>query len=166
MLFMNLKNVLGQPIKRRSRSAASGQVVIESIASLLIFTIMLAVIMTITMWLYLQQALVTSAREGARQASLNAELAGAATKSAGVGAVKAYVQNTVRSLTGQDIDPSQITVTGPTGATPGQRTVAVTLSMTLKNPLGVAALFDALGTSGAKFDNIPMSASATLRYEE
>lgn len=151
---------------RRFRRSASGQVVIESIASILIFTIILAVIMTITMWLYLQQALVTSAREGARQASLNASLGSVATQSAGVSTVQTYVQNTVRSLTGQTINASQITVTGPTGTTPGQRTVAVTLSMNLKNPLGIAGLFNALGTSGNSFDNIPMSASATLRYEE
>jgi type II secretory pathway pseudopilin PulG len=154
-------------LRHRGRKA-SGQALIESLVGIIIFAIMLALIMTISMWLYVQQALVTSAREGARQASLNASMASttASVKLTGINAVKAYVQDEMLKLTGQTLPSNNITITGPTGATAGQRTVEVTLQMSMKNPIGIAGMLNALGGNGNAFDSIPMGASATLRYEE
>lgn len=165
--FATLTQRICSSLRHRGR-AASGQAIIDSIASIIIFAIMLALIMTISMWLYVQQALVTTAREGARQASLNSSMASttASVKLSGINTVKAYIQNEMLKLTGQAIPSSNITITGPTGATAGQRTMQVTLQMSLKNPVNVAGLLNAFGGNGNAFSLIPMNASATLRYEE
>jgi hypothetical protein len=147
------------------RKAAPGQVVIESIASMILFTIMLTLIMSICMWLYIEQALVTSAREGARQASLNAEIATSSTQASGISAVKSYVKDEVLHLTGQQLADSNITVTVPTG-TSGSRTVSVSIQMNMKNPVRISDLLGALGANGSAFDSIPVGGKATMRYEE
>ncbi len=151
--------------------AASGQVVIESIASIIIFTILLATVMSITVYLYFQQALVTAARDGARQASLNTALGTVSTESAGMTFVENYVANEIEQLTGQVSSPgnSTITVVPPSDSpvqTPGQRTVSVTIQWQMKNPIGIAGFLNALGADGSAFDTIPVGATATMRYEE
>ena len=153
------------------RKAQSGQVVIEVIGSIIIFTIMLALVMSISVYLYFQQALVTAAREGARQASLNSQLGTAASEGAGVAAVEAQIQNNIRQLTGQEYSPTvaTITVIPPSDSavqTPGSRTVRVNIQWQMTNPVGIAGLLDALGTDGSAFKTIPVWATATMRYEE
>lgn len=153
------------------RKARSGQVIVESIASIIIFTILLSLIMSISVYLYFQQALVTTAREGARQASLNSELGSTSTQATGISYVTSYVQNEFLQLTGQSYSSSMatITVTPPsasTNQTPGYRTVTVSIDWKMKNPIGIANLLNAMHMDGSAFDTIPCHASATMRYEE
>lgn len=162
-----MKNRLKAASLRR-RKAASGQAVIESIGSIILFTILLAIMMTMVVYLYFQQALVTAAREGARQAALNSSLGNAATQNTGISYVQQYVKDEVKSLTGQTYDASKatITVTPPTGVQ-GQRTVNVTITWRIQNPLaGVTTLIGDLGGNGNAFNWIPVSAGASMRYEE
>jgi len=165
-LYPKMRNTAGM-----ARKAARGQVVVESIVSIIIFTIMLSLIMSISVYLYFQQALVTTAREGARQASLNADLAAGSTQAAGINYVTSYVKNEFLQLTGQSYDSSMatITVTPPSASanqTPGYRTVAVTIDWKMKNPIGIAKMLNAMKVDGSAFDTIPCHATATMRYEE
>jgi hypothetical protein len=155
----------------QSRKAASGQVVIETIASILMFTLMLATVMSISVYLYFQQALVTAAREGARHAALDTSLGSASSEQDGMTTVETYVADEIQQLTGQSFSPSvaTITVTPPSASsdqTPGRRNVRVDITWNMTNPVGVGAFMDALGADGSAFKTIPVSASATMRYEE
>jgi len=151
--------------------AAKGQVVVESIVSIILFTIMISLVMSFSVYLYFQQALVTTAREGARQASLNSSLGSSTTQSTGITYVTNYVQNEFKQLTGQSYDATMatITVTPPSASanqTPGYRTVAVTIDWKMKNPVRISNLLSAMKIDGSAFDTIPCHASATMRYEE
>ncbi|MCE3236042.1 MAG: hypothetical protein K0Q50_2222 [Vampirovibrio sp.] len=153
------------------RKAHSGQVVIEAIASIIIFTIMIALVMSISVYLYFQQALVTSAREGARQAALSSEIGSASTEQQGISNVQTYIQNEIQQLTGQSFDPgiATITVLPPSQSasqTPGQRDVTVQITWNMTNPIGISGLVEAFGADGSAFATIPVSAAATMRYEE
>ena len=153
------------------RKAQSGQVVVESIVSIILFVIMLSLIMSISVYLYFQQALVTTAREGARQAALNSDLGSVGTQSAGMIYVSNYVQNEFKQLTGQTYSAAMatITVTPPSASvnqTIGYRTVTVSINWKMKNPIGIANLLKAMKVDGSAFDTIPCFATATMRYEE
>lgn len=154
---------------RRVRKAQKGQAVIESIASILLFVMMLGLVMAISVYLYFQQALVTAAREGARQAALNADLGEVATEGSGVADVKDYVRQQIAQTTGQDVAASDITVWAPSDSadqTPGNRTVTVRIDWELQNPVGVGNFISALGGDGAPYATIPVTAQATMRYED
>ena len=160
-----------QSVNSIKRKALSGQVVVESIVSILIFVIMLSLIMSISMYLYFQQALVTTAREGARQASLNSDMGATGTQQAGINYVSSYVQNEFKQLTGQTYSPTMATITiippsQSANQTPGYRTVTVTVDWKMKNPIGIAKLLNAMNVDGSAFDTIPCHATATMRYEE
>jgi len=151
--------------------AAKGQVVVESIVSIILFTIMISLVMSFSVYLYFQQALVTTAREGARQASLNSSLGSTSTQAAGVSYVSGYVQDEFQQLTGQTYDATMATITvSPPSAsanqTPGYRTVSVTIDWKMKNPVRISNLLSAMKIDGSAFDTIPCHASATMRYEE
>jgi hypothetical protein len=151
------------------RKAAKGQAVIESIASIILFTMMLGLVMAITVYLYFQQALVTAAREGARQAALNADIGSAGSEGNGIGTVQNFVINQVQQTTGQTLAAADITVTPPSASpdqTPGNRTVNVQITWNMTNPVGVGNFVEALGGDGEPFKTIPVSATATMRYEE
>lgn len=153
------------------RKAESGQVVLESIVSILVFTIMLSLIMSISIYLYFQQALVTTAREGTRQAALSSDIGAAGTQQAGINYVTTYVQNEFKQLTGQTYTPTMATITViPPSASPNQalgyRTVTVNIDWKMKNPVGIANLLNAMKIDGSAFDTIPCHATATMRYEE
>lgn len=149
----------------------SGQVVLEMIASLIMFTMMVSLTTSVSVYLYFQHALVTAAREGARQASLSDELSDAATEDAGIVTVKAYIQNQIFQLTGQQFNDTiaTISVIPPSQSpnqTPGEREVSVTIDWKITNPLGISGLLSALGADGSAFSEIPTYATATMRYEE
>jgi uncharacterized protein (UPF0333 family) len=157
--------------KTIKRKRKSGQAIVESIFGILIFTILLALIMSITAYLYFQQALVTAAREGARQASLNSDIGAPGTENAGVTYVKNYVIDEIQKLTGQVYSSTTATITiSPPSQSPnqtnGKRMVIVTIDWKMKNPVNIAGLLNALGTDGSAFDVIPVYATATMRYEE
>lgn len=166
-----IKKPSNMTFRRVIRQSARGQVVVESIVSIIIFTMMLAFIMSFSVYLYFQQALVTTAREGARQASLNSDLGSTTTQSNGINYVTNYVENEFKQLTGQTYSATMatITVTPPSASanqTPGYRTVAVTINWKMKNPIGIAAMLNAMKIDGSAFDTIPCYATATMRYEE
>jgi hypothetical protein len=148
-----------------------GQAVLEIIASMIMFTLMLAFVMSISAYLYFQQALVTAAREGARQAALDTNIGLPGTENVGISTVKTYVANQIQKLTGQTFNPitATITVVPPSQSASqvsGEREVQVVIAWQMKNPVGVAGFAQALGGDGSKFNYIPVSASATMRYEE
>lgn len=160
---------LGKALRRRP--AKSGQVVIEVIVGIIIFTIMLALVMSISVYLYFQQALVTAAREGAREASLNNEIGLGGSELAGTAAIRAYVENTIKKLTGQEATAgvATITVIPPSQSpnqTSGNRTVTVNIEWKMQNPLGISGMLTALGAKGEHFKTFPVYATATMRYEE
>src|SRR5690606_11916825 len=140
-----------------------GQAIIESIVGILIFTILLALIMSVTVYLYFQQALVTAAREGARQAALNSDIGALNTENAGINYVENYVINEIQQLTGQSYNSNQasIVVTPPSQSPSqinGKRMVTVTINWNLKNPVNIAGLLRALGANGSAFETIPVYA--------
>jgi Flp pilus assembly protein TadG len=156
------------------RKAASGQAVIESIVSIILFVMLLALVMSISVYLYFQQALVTAAREGARQASLSSSIGTSSTESSGISSVQSFVQTEIQQLTGQTYSPSvaTITVTPPSNTsvspdqTPGRRNVRVVIQWQMQNPIGISGFINALGGNGNAFNKIPVTATATMRYEE
>lgn len=153
------------------RGSQSGQVVIEMIVGLIIFTIMLALVMSISVYLYFQQALVTAAREGARQASLNNAIGTGNGEAAGMAEIQGYVSETIRHLTGQEATSgvANIIVIPPSQSsdqTSGNRTVTVNIIWQMQNPIGIAGMLSALGAKGESFKTFPVYATATMRYEE
>lgn len=160
------------PGKRLSvKGRHSGQAIIEMIGGMIIFTLLLTMVMSLSMYLYFQQALITAAREGARHASLNNNLASTSTEQAGITEVQNYVTTSIRNLTGQTVTPSvaTITVSPPSDSasqTAGNRNVTVSIQWRMTNPLGVANFLNALGANGENFRTFPVAASATMRYEE
>lgn len=151
----------------RRLKAHKGQAIIESTVSIILFAMLIALVMTVTLYLYIQQAMVTAAREGARMASLNADMA--TDEAAGTTTVKEYVKNEIAALTGQTATDDDITVLGPSSSanqTAGERTVTVSINYTMDNPVNIAGFINALGGDGSAFDNIPVQSSATMRYEE
>ncbi|MEM0952449.1 MAG: TadE family protein [Cyanobacteria bacterium P01_H01_bin.74] len=148
-----------------------GQAVIEIIASLIIFTVMVSLTFTVSAYLYLQHAMTTAAREGARQAALNADIGDTSTEDTGISAVETYVENEIFQLTGQPFDSgtASITVRPPSASAnqaSGSRDVRVDINWTMANPVNISGFFSALGADGSAFERIPVVATATMRYEE
>jgi hypothetical protein len=143
-----------------------GQAVLELIPSLVMFVTMLSVIFTLCIYLYFQNILITAAREGARVASLTPELATTGQLEAGRSAVIAAVQNFMQQTTGQQLTPEQIEVTAPSG-TFGERTVKVAIDYNLTSPVPIPDMSsDYNGDPSTLYHSIPLSASATMHYEE
>lgn len=164
-----MKRFLGTRLKVKCKH--SGQAIIEMIGGMIIFTLLLAMVMSLSMYLYFQQALVTAAREGARHASLNNNLGSTSTERTGISEIQSYVTTAIRNLTGQTVSPSvaTITVVPPSESasqTVGSRNVTVSIQWRMTNPLGVANFLNALGANGDNFRTFPVAASATMRYEE
>jgi len=154
-------------LKLLSSKSQKGQGVIEIIGSLIVFTIMLSLMMSVSVYLYIQHAMVSVAREGARSASLNTKIGDTATTNAGITETRTYVKNSAQAIAGSTLTDGEITVTPPSaGGTLGQRTVTVTINHSMTNPVNIAGMLDALGADGEAFRNIPVSATATMRYEE
>ncbi len=148
-------------------SKKSGQGVIEITAMLIVFTILISVVMSFSAFLYLQHAMITSAREGTRIAALNGDLGDTDTQDTGTTAVQQYVINSAQSLSGQTLTEDDITVTAPDpDGTTGERTVTVTINYDMQNPVNIGGLLTALGADGSVFDTFPVVATATMRYEE
>ncbi|MBK8190827.1 MAG: pilus assembly protein [Vampirovibrionales bacterium] len=154
------------PLRLRGRSR--GQAMIEMTANIIMFVLMITVVASMSAYLYVQQAIVTAAREGARIGSLNQEIGAPATSAAGVDAVKTYVVSMVQRTTGLIVMPDDIDVTPPDPALPvGERSVEVVLDFSITNPLPVEPLLAAFsGGNSYNLGQIPIHAEATMRYEE
>jgi hypothetical protein len=151
--------------KSQRHLAGQGQGIIEMIFGMIMFVSMISLSCTVCMYLYMQHALVSAAREGARTAAIQEGYATGAAASA-TAAVTAAVKNFVQQTTGQTLADSNVVVTPPSGAT-GQRNVRVQVNYTLKNPIPIAGFMSGLGATGtSSYDNISMAASSTMRYEE
>lgn len=154
-------------LKQRLARPRKGQGVIELTASLIIFVLMIAIMMSISAYLYTQHAFVTAARDGARKAAVNINLGDPSTEATGVQEIEAEVINSVAQLTGQSIDAENIVVTPPdAGAAAGDRTVSVDIAWDMPNPVNAAGFVEALGGNGEAFRDIPIFSTSTMRYEE
>lgn len=153
--------------QRNGRKREKGQSVIELTASIIMFVIMMGLVFSISAYLYVQHAMVSAAREGARNASLNTEIGDEDTTQEGVDAVEAYVVEAVQSMTGLDMENENVTVTPPdAGEAVGERMVTVQINYNMENPLPIAGFLQAFGASGEGLDAFPITAVATMRYEE
>ncbi len=160
-------------LKKYTARCAKGQAVIETIASIIIFVIMLALIISISVYLYVQHAMISAARESCRMASLNSGYADEATQATAITETEEYVLAAIESLTGQtpSADPDsgniEITVSPPDlSLAAGDKTITVTIDYQMENPIPIDEFLSALGADGDAFGTIPVHATATMRYEE
>lgn len=136
---------------------------IEIIASLFMFIVMICMMVSVSLYLYVQHAAVTAVREGTRFASLNQDIGQASTQIAGVDEVKEYLIAATQQLSGITIGLDDIDVTPPDTAAPqGSRTVHVEARFQMQNPIPVGGLLGDRDT----FRTFPIHATATMRYEE
>ncbi len=146
------------------RAHAKGQAIIEMIFSVIMFTLMLVSIASISAYLYVQHTMVTAAREGARIASLNTDLGSGM---GGEAEVQEHVIELVQSTSGITLSADDIDVTPPDpGGAVGERSVTVEIDYAMPNPLPLEAMLSGFAHREFGLDNIPVRASATMRYEE
>lgn len=144
-----------------------GQGAVETLMSMLVFVMMLGTLVSFSLYLFMNHTLFTAAKEGARMASIESRLATAATQAAGIANVRTWVKNFMSGSSGQQLADANITVTGPTGAVVGSRTVTVQVTYTLNNPVAVRGFMAALGGQSATgLDRFNLVSQATMRYEE
>lgn len=151
----------------RCRRARRGQAAVELMMSMLFFMAMIGMLLSVSVYLYINHTFLTGAKEGARAAAVEVNLANVATYNTGVANVRTWVRNFIRSSTGITMADSGITVTGPTGSTVGNRTVQVRLSYTFQNPVQIRTFLNRLGGGTATgLDTFTITNTATMRYEE
>jgi hypothetical protein len=142
-----------------------GQGILESVFGMVMFVSMIALTCTICMMLFLQNALVGAARQGARVASINPDYGAGNTSTANT-AVKSVVKTFMAQTAGQTLTDNQVTITAPTG-TIGQRNVTVRINYSLTNPVPIAGFLSGLGATGtSSLATIPLVAQASMRYED
>ncbi len=152
--------------KNSMRSAAKGQGTIELVMSLLLFVMMLGTILSISTYLYINHIFLTAAKEGARAAAVESNLADAATYADGETNVQDRVVEFVAQSTGIELTPSDVDLTGPTGAV-GDRTVEVSVTYQFQNPVQIRTFINRLGGGSASgLDTFNIGSTATMRYEE
>mgnify|MGYP001329421991 CR=1 FL=1 len=140
---------------RSRRQQQSGQAMIEMIFSIVMFGFMMAGIASMSTYLYLQHAMVTAAREGARMAAINPDLGDPGTESIGISDVQDHVQAMVASTVGIPLEAGDIAVTAPSAADAiGERSVSVNIDYEIPNPLPVGS------------DTFNLHSEATFHYEE
>ncbi len=142
-----------------------GQAVLETVGAMIMLLISTMAIFALGMHIYFLTSLNASAREGVRIAAMDYQLL--TNPSSTLSQVQTAVINNFKGVTGQTLPAGNITLTGPTGATTGYRTVQVAVSYSWTNPFGgISTLINAFGGDGNWLKTIPMSSSATMRYEE
>jgi Flp pilus assembly protein TadG len=147
-------------------SKAHGQATIELVMSFLMFVIMVAALLGVSTYLYVNHSLLTAAKEGARAASLDVNLGNTTTRATGVTAVQNRVITFVRQSTGFTIPANNITVTGPTGTT-GSRIVQVQVQVQFTNPVQIRTFLNRLnGGNTSNLDRVTIRTNASMRYEE
>ena len=156
------------------RAKSKGQAVIELTLSTIMFTILVTLVASVSIYLYVQHSVVSAAREGVRVASTDPNFESGGNQAQGITDVKNRVKDFMASATGQTLDDSnsEIDVTPPDATDPqGQRTVQVQVTYTMQNPIPIADFIAAVGSSGSADSNnplkeIPVTATATMRFEE
>lgn len=153
-------------MKKITRKRHQGQAIIELILGIIMFVLMSGTIISISTYLFVQHAVVSAVREGARSASFNSDLSGS-NPQVGIDAVRISVQNFMTQTTGINLTSGMITVVPPDPAgTFGQRSVSVTIRYPMPNPLPIGAFMNALGANGTPFNQFNVVARAMMRYEE
>jgi len=153
--------------RSRLYTATEGQGIIEMIASLLMFMLLISLVVNISTYLYVQHSMVTAAREGARVASLNEDIGSPSSASSGITDVRDHVIDMVSSTTGITLANNNITVTPPDPSEPtGERTVSVEISMTFDQILPSAEFASAISQSSVEEETPLLHAEATMHYEE
>jgi hypothetical protein len=158
-----------EAMKKFLKQKHSGQAIVEMCFSLIMFAIMISLISTLCVFLYVQSNLITAAREGARVAAADPNFKAAGTVATGTTNVKNRVIAYFTQTTAQTIPATDITVTGPTGATLGYRNMTVQVNFVLNNPIPIGNFLAALGVDSAitnKVSTINMTSTASTRYEE
>jgi hypothetical protein len=147
--------------------AAKGQAAVEMVGNIIIFAIMLCMVTGLSCYLYLQHTLLTAAREGARTGALHAGFGSGDTASAEA-AVRQKVKDLMLTTAGQTLVDGDIDVTAPDPAdTDGDRSVGVSITYNVANPVNVADFVMALsGTDHAGLRTFSLQATAQMRYEE
>jgi hypothetical protein len=155
-----IKNLL--PFK-----AEKGQAVVEMVGNIIIFGIMLCMVSGLSCYLYLQHTLLTAAREGARTGALHAGF-GSGDSAGAEAAVKQKVKDFMLATAGQTLVDNDIDVTAPDPAdTDGDRSVGVSITYNVANPINVADFIMALsGTDHTGLRTFTLQAAAQMRYEE
>ncbi len=145
-------------LKRGKHHASAGQAVVESVFSIIITTVMFGMICAICVYLFFQANVFMAARHGARIAATGADNA----------TVVSETQGFFNGTTNQTLAGGNITVTGPTGATIGQRNMSVAVTYTINSPVPIGAFLDSYGATGAAdaLDSFDTAATATMRLEE
>jgi TadE-like protein len=154
------------------RLASKGQGALELVIGMVYFCLFMVLLCSLGAYIYLNNCLVTAAREGARLASLSEDLAGNNIPAATT-AVRQRVMDAMRSCSGQLVPSSAITVTPPSSAgTFGRRTVRVRIQYNMPTPFNGGAILNGFtmsanpNASASSALTVPMVAQATLRYEE
>jgi hypothetical protein len=153
--------------KIKSNIHQKGQASIELVMSLLLFVAMLGTLLSLSMYMYINHTFLTAAKEGARMAAVEANLANAGTWATGEDNVIEWVQNFVSSSSGIALADDDIALSGPDGGTIGNRTVTVTVSYEFQNPVQIRTFMNRLsGGSASGLDTFTITNTATMRYEE
>jgi Flp pilus assembly protein TadG len=161
------------------RTTKKGQAVIELILSIVMFAIMFTLIATISVYLYMEHALVSAVREAARTGAKDQNYASGATSTGNTNVTNALT-NYMSSTTGQTLTTgsggnTQVGITPPdfVGQAYGSRTISVSVTYNITNPIQIADFLEALpgggGAGSGTWDRIryiPVKAAATMRYEE
>lgn len=152
---------------QRRQRAHKGQAVLESIAGIIIFVVMMALMANVSVYLYMQNALTTAAREGARKAAMSTGLSGSDLAGA-TAAIKDHVQDVFATATGQLIDDANIQIDAPDSqAAQGDRDVQVSVTFEYETPIDISGFVTAFGEEdGASSGTFDMTASAKMHYEE
>ncbi len=149
--------------------APKGQAMVELCGSVIIFAIMAALMTSLSIMLYMQHVVITAAREGARTGAVNTAFANN-NEQAGINAVNSKVTEVIQQMAGQSLtsENSEIEVMAPDDSEPyGERTVRVTVTYNMTNPIPIGSFIEGMsGGDHSGLKSIPITASASMRYEE
>jgi Flp pilus assembly protein TadG len=150
----------------KPRHGCRGQGTVEMVGGIVVFTVMMAGLISFSLFLYMNHAFLTAVREGARYAATDSRMGTAGTVAAAQTAVKNRVIQIIQASTGLTVAAADITVSAPTGATIGQRNVTVSVQYDYDAPFQLGTLISALGGGASDLDSYPIQAQTVMRYEE
>ena len=151
------------------RGRQRGQASVDLVASQIMFSIMLASLVSISLFLYLNHAFATAAAIGGRVASSDVNIGNPTTFATGEANVKTQVKQFIKSASGIELQNNQITVTQPTGAL-GSRQVKVSITHNVDSPIKVQSMMSQMAHPGQAppqdADKFAISSAATFHYED
>ena len=151
------------------RQRQKGQASVDLVASLVMFSIMLASLVSISLFLYLNHAFTTAAAIGGRVASSDVNIGSPTTFATGEANVRSQVKQFIESASGITLSDNQIAVTQPRRAL-GSRQVTVSITHDVDSPIKVQPMMNEMAHPGqappAGADKFTISSSATFHYED